>query len=87
MRRCSGGGEPAWLRFSDVLQANASSLLYLDSFAIRHLAHGAPKSLRLLSAVRVSPDRYLQRCAVVSESGEEAVLAFEMLKQECLESQ
>lgn len=88
MRRCNiGGGEPSWLRFTDVLQANASSLLYLDSYAIRHLAHGVPRSLRLLSAVRVSGDRYLQRCAVVSHSGEEAVMSFEMVQQECLESQ
>ena len=88
MRRCNiGGGEPSWLRFTDVLQANASSLLYLDSFAIRHLAHGVPASLQLLSAVRVSHDRYLQRCAVMAASGEEAVLSFEMLQQECLENQ
>jgi hypothetical protein len=88
MRRCnSSGGEPAWLRFSDVLQANAGSHLYLDSFAIRHLAHGAPRSLQLLSAVRVGPERYLQRCSVVAQGGEEAVLSFEMAKQECLENQ
>lgn len=88
MRRCNiGGGDPTYLRFTDVLQANASSLLFLDSFAVRHLAHGAPRALRLLSAVRVSADRYLQRCAVVAESGEEAVLAFEMMQQECAESQ
>lgn len=79
MRRCaSGGGAPSWLRFADVLQADAPSLLYLDSFATRHLAHAPPRALRLLSAVRVSPERYLQRCAVTAESGEEAVLAFEM---------
>jgi hypothetical protein len=88
MRRCNiGGGDPSWLRFTDVLQADASSHLYLDSFAIRHLAHGVPRSLQLLSAVRVSPDRYLQRCAVVAPGGEEAVLSFEMLQQETCESQ
>jgi hypothetical protein len=88
MRRCnSSGGEPTWLRFTDVLQANAGSLLYLDSFAIRHLAHGAPRALALLSAVRVSPERYLQRCAVVAAGGEEAVLSFEMMQQDCIESQ
>ncbi|KAI8468911.1 MAG: hypothetical protein J3K34DRAFT_425570 [Monoraphidium minutum] len=87
MRRCNiSGGEPSWLRFTDVLQANASSHLYLDSFAVRHLT-APPRAVRRLSAVRVSGDRYLQRCEVVSESGEEAVLSFEMLQQECLENQ
>lgn len=33
MGRCSGGGEPAWLCFSEVLLANASSLLYFGSYA------------------------------------------------------
>ena len=87
-RRCrGGGGEPSWLRFSDVLQVNEGVHLYLDSFAVRHLAHGAPAALALLSAVRVSPERYLQRCAVTGAGGEEAVLSFEMLQQDCLQSQ
>ncbi|GBF89018.1 hypothetical protein Rsub_01517 [Raphidocelis subcapitata] len=87
-RRCNiGGGEPSWLRFTDVLQADASSHLYLDSFAIRHLALGVPRALRPLSTFRVSHDRYMQRCAVVAAGGEEAVLSFEMLQQECLENQ
>lgn len=88
MRRCSGsGGEPSWLRFADVLQANTPSLLYLDSWAVRHLMHGGPARVQLLSAVRVSPERYLQRCAVTSQSGEEATLSFEMLQQDSIESQ
>jgi hypothetical protein len=87
MRRCNiGGGEPSWLCFTDVLQADASRHL-LDSFAVRHLALGVPRALRPLSAVRVSGDRYVQRCAVTAAGGEEAVLSFEMLQQECLENQ
>lgn len=35
----------------------------------------------------LGPDKYVQRCATTSATGEEAVLTFELDKQECLEAQ
>jgi hypothetical protein len=36
---------------------------------------------------QVTPDKYLQRCAIVSPSGEECVLTFTVVLQDCLECQ
>jgi hypothetical protein len=40
-----------------------------------------------LHATQVSRDKYLQRCAIVSASGEECVLTFTVVLQDSLECQ
>jgi hypothetical protein len=37
--------------------------------------------------VQVTPEKYLQRCAIVSPSGEECVLTFNVVLEEALECQ
>lgn len=39
------------------------------------------------AAMQVTPEKYLQRCAIVSPSGEECVLTFNVILQEALECQ
>jgi len=39
------------------------------------------------AATQVTPEKYLQRCAIVSPSGEECVLTFNVILQEALECQ
>ena len=34
----------------------------------------------------VSPEKFVQRCAITNSVGEQAVLTFELLQQECLQS-
>ncbi len=75
------------LRFRDVLHANSTDNLYLDTFALRHLVFSAPECLRPLSAMHVGSGKYLQRCAVLAPSGEECVLTFTLSLQDTLESQ
>lgn len=76
------------VRFEDVLQyASDPELLLLDTFAVRNLIMAAPGRVTTLSAMQVSPERYLQRCAIVSPSGEECVLTITVVKQDCLECQ
>ena len=42
--------------------------------------------LQVLSSVFVTSDKFLQRCAVRSSTGEQAILTFELIQQECLQS-
>lgn len=62
-------------------------MLYLDTFALRNLIMTAPQSVQVMSAMHVTPERYLQRCAIVSPSGEECVLTFSTALQEVSECQ
>ena len=41
----------------------------------------------LMRCVQVTPEKYLQRCAIVSPSGEECVLTFNVVLEEALECQ
>eukprot|EP00878_Enallax_costatus_P001044 GHUV01001179.1.p1 GENE.GHUV01001179.1~~GHUV01001179.1.p1 ORF type:complete len:365 (+),score=98.94 GHUV01001179.1:962-2056(+) len=75
------------VHFEDILKANSEDLLYLDTYALRNLILAAPSSVQVLSAMHVTPDRYLQRCAIVSPSGEECVLTFGTTLQEVSECQ
>jgi len=73
-----------------VLEVNSSlppEQQLVDSYALRNLCYGTPVSVTLLSAIRLSSDRYVQRCAIVAHSGEECVLTFSMLRQDALEPQ
>eukprot|EP00879_Flechtneria_rotunda_P004543 GHRR01004798.1.p1 GENE.GHRR01004798.1~~GHRR01004798.1.p1 ORF type:complete len:237 (+),score=84.52 GHRR01004798.1:970-1680(+) len=47
----------------------------------------APQNVQLLSAMHVTPEKYLQRCAIVSPAGEECVLMFNVTLQETSECQ
>ncbi len=40
----------------------------------------------MLSSILLSPEKFVQRCAVKSSIGEQAVLTFELVQQECLQS-
>eukprot|EP00877_Chromochloris_zofingiensis_P007885 jgi/Chrzof1/334/Cz01g11230.t1 len=80
-------GRTKRLQFADVLQANNQDLLYLDTYALRNLVFAPPTSMQLLSAMHVTPEKYLQRYSVVSSYGEECVLTFTLCLQETLESQ
>ena len=42
--------------------------------------------LQVLSSIMVSPAKFVQRCAIKNGVGEQAVLTFELLQQECLQS-
>ncbi len=67
--------------------ASTEDVLHLDTFAVRNLVYRAPLSIQPVSSMTVSADRYLQRCALVSPEGEECVVTFTLIRQECLESQ
>lgn len=53
--------------------------------AVMGLAHDALPLLLLV--LQVTPEKYLQRCTIVSPSGEECVLTFNVVLQEALECQ
>ena len=42
--------------------------------------------LQVLSSILVTPEKFVQRCAIKSSIGEEAILTFELVQQECLQS-
>ncbi|KXZ45220.1 hypothetical protein GPECTOR_57g510 [Gonium pectorale] len=67
--------------FEDVMEKMllmSPSRHFLDSYAIRHLILAAPASTQVLSGLMLGPDKYVQRMAVTSPTGEEAVLTFTM---------
>jgi hypothetical protein len=43
--------------------------LALDAYSARGLLNAAPRSASVLSSLRLTPDRFLQRYAVVAQSG------------------
>ncbi len=42
--------------------------------------------MQVLSSILVSPEKFIQRCAIESSIGEQAILTFELVQQECLQS-
>jgi hypothetical protein len=59
--------------------------LSIDSYAYRGLV-SPPTSVQVLSSLATTPDRFLQRCGVVTSSGEEMTLVLRMKRQEALEA-
>ncbi|KAG2483502.1 hypothetical protein HYH03_017612 [Edaphochlamys debaryana] len=51
---------------------------FLDSYAIRHLILSAPASAQVLSGLMLGPNKYVQRMACTSTSGESCILTFTM---------
>ncbi|GLC47086.1 hypothetical protein PLESTF_001446100 [Pleodorina starrii] len=51
---------------------------FLDSYAIRHLILSPPASTQVLSGLLLGNNKYVQRMAVTSPSGESAILTFTM---------
>lgn len=75
------------MRFEDILAASADGAPYLDTYALRNLVMAAPAEVHVLSAMHVTPERYLQRAAIVAPSGEECILTFTTTLQEVSECQ
>ena len=42
--------------------------------------------MQVLSSMMVSPEKFVQRCNITTGVGEEAVLTFQLIQQECLQS-
>ena len=42
--------------------------------------------MQVLSSMMVSPEKFVQRCDITTGIGERAVLTFELMQQECLQS-
>eukprot|EP00775_Hariotina_reticulata_P004225 gene4225-4474_t len=82
-RKEAGSAEDVGIE--DFLKNSSNGLL--DTYALRNLVMTAPRSVQVLSAMHVRPETYLQRCAIVSPSGEECVLTFHMALQETSECQ
>lgn len=88
----AGGGKAAGsdalpaplVSFKDILEYGGKEGFHLDAFAMRLLVFHNPKELQTLSSITLG-DRFLQRCAVVGASGEQAVLTFELVLQDALE--
>lgn len=80
-------GKTEDLQLEDILRTSSHDLLYLDTYALRNLVYASPESVRVLSSMQVSADKFLQRCAIVAPSGEECVLTFTLSLQEAMESQ
>lgn len=47
---------------------------FLDSCAIRNLLHSTPAQIQPLSSLLVPPNKYIHRCGIMAQSGEESVL-------------
>jgi hypothetical protein len=77
------------VHFEDIVRASSDGegTPFLDTYSLRNLVMAAPCSVQLLSAMHVSPEKYLQRCAIVAPSGEECVLTFSAALQEVQECQ
>lgn len=55
-----------------------------DAFAYRGLLLAPPKEVTMLSTLRLSPERCLQRCAVSTASGEDMVLVLDLQLEDAL---
>ena len=77
------------MHFEDIVRASSDGVgtPFLDTYSLRNLVMAAPSSVQLLSAMHISPEKYLQRCAIVAPSGEECVLTFSAALQEVQECQ
>jgi hypothetical protein len=77
------------VHFEDIVRASSDGegTPFLDTYSLRNLVMAAPHSVQLLSAMHISPEKYLQRCAIVAPSGEECVLTFSAALQEVQECQ
>ncbi|KAI7839987.1 hypothetical protein COHA_006308 [Chlorella ohadii] len=73
------------LNFEELVALAQPSDLALDSYSARGLLNAAPRSAAVLSSLKLAQDRFLQRYSVVSASGEEIVLTFDMQLEECLQ--
>ena len=57
------------LSFEELVDLAQPSDLALDSYSMRGVLNAAPRSAAVLSSLKLAPDRFLQRYAVVSASG------------------
>uniref|UniRef100_A0A383WPH7 Uncharacterized protein n=1 Tax=Tetradesmus obliquus TaxID=3088 RepID=A0A383WPH7_TETOB len=82
-------GSTEQVHFEDIVRASSDGegTPFLDTYSLRNLVMAAPSSVQLLSAMHISPEKYLQRCAIVAPSGEECVLTFSAALQEVQECQ
>ena len=47
--------------------------------------HAMLRVPQVLSSMLVAPDKFVQRCAIQNSTGEQAILTFELVLQECLQ--
>eukprot|EP00882_Tetradesmus_deserticola_P007026 GHRQ01007398.1.p2 GENE.GHRQ01007398.1~~GHRQ01007398.1.p2 ORF type:complete len:209 (+),score=68.35 GHRQ01007398.1:903-1529(+) len=82
-------GSTEQVHFEDIVRASSDGegTPFLDTYSLRNVVMSAPRSVQLLSAMHVSAEKYLQRCAIVAPSGEECVLTFSAALQEVQECQ
>lgn len=75
------------ITFNDVLQLGGQEYLHLDTFALRNLIYNAPSSIITLSTLMLGEDKFMERCLVRSQTGEECILTFTLTLQDVLQSQ
>lgn len=88
-RKIQGRENP--IQFQDLLDTEARLALQksfvLDSYALRNLVYTKPASHNVLSSILVSPTKFMQRCAVSSDAGEDTIITFSLELQDSLQAQ
>lgn len=74
------------LSFADVVRSSNRKEFVFDAYGQRSLIFFPLTYHQVLSSILLSPEKFVQRCAVKSSIGEQAVLTFELVQQECLQS-
>ncbi|DBA85141.1 TPA: hypothetical protein ACH3X2_005861 [Trebouxia sp. C0005] len=74
------------LSFADVVRSSNRKEFVFDAYGQRSLIFFPLMHHQVLSSILLSPEKFVQRCAVKSSIGEQAVLTFELVQQECLQS-
>lgn len=73
------------LAFTDVaeaMQQKDPSQHFLDSYALRNVVLSSIQLIEPLSSVSISSERFLQRCLVTCDSGEECILTFTLSQRD-----
>lgn len=74
------------LSFADVVRNSSRKEFIFDAYGQRSLIFFPVQHHQVLSSILVTPEKFVQRCAIKSSIGEEAILTFELVQQECLQS-
>lgn len=74
------------LSFQDIVRSSNKREFVFDAYAQRCLIFFPLLHHQVLSSFLVSPEKFIQRCAIESSIGEQAILTFELMQQECLQS-
>ncbi|KAL3163070.1 hypothetical protein ABBQ32_009492 [Trebouxia sp. C0010 RCD-2024] len=79
-------GVQSSISFQDVVRNSHKKEFIFDAYGQRGLIFFPLQQHQVLSSMMVSSDKFVQRCDITTGVGERAVLTFQLMQQECLQS-